>query len=85
MKKRFKNFSLISIGVIFGILVSINLSVFADKKEEAKKLPVEDLRIFAEVFGKIKADYVEEVADKKITNGSSEWHVGRTRSTFNLS
>jgi len=37
MKKRFKNFSLISIGVIFGILVSINLSVFADKKEEAKK------------------------------------------------
>ena len=60
MKKRFKNFSLISIGVIFGILVSINLSVFADKKEEAKKLPVEDLRIFAEVFGKIKADYVED-------------------------
>ena len=50
MKKRFKNFSLTSIGVIFGILVSINLSVFADKKEEAKKLPVEDLRIFAEVF-----------------------------------
>jgi carboxyl-terminal processing protease len=66
MKKRFKNFSLISIGVIFGILVSINLSVFADKNEEAKKLPVEDLRIFAEVFGKIKADYVEEVADKKL-------------------
>ena len=66
MKKRFKNFSLISIGDIFGILVSINLSVFADKKEEAKKLPVEDLRIFAEVFGKIKADYVEEVADKKL-------------------
>ncbi|MFZ9819597.1 MAG: S41 family peptidase [Methylophilaceae bacterium] len=66
MKKKFKNFSLISIGVIFGILVSINLSVFADKKEEAKKLPVEDLRIFAEVFGKIKADYVEEVADKKL-------------------
>ena len=66
MKKKFKNFSLISIGVIFGILVSVNLSVFADKKEEAKKLPVEDLRIFAEVFGKIKADYVEEVADKKL-------------------
>jgi carboxyl-terminal processing protease len=66
MKNRFKNFSLISIGIIFGILVSINLSVFADKKEEAKKLPVEDLRIFAEVFGKIKADYVEEVADKKL-------------------
>ena len=66
MIKRFKNFSVSSIGISFGILVSINLSVFADKKEEAKKLPVEDLRIFAEVFGKIKADYVEEVADKKL-------------------
>ena len=40
--------------------------MFADKKSEAKKLPVEDLRIFAEVFGKIKADYVEEVEDKQL-------------------
>src|SRR6056300_918319 len=66
MKNKFKSFTLITFGLVFGILISVNLSVFADKKGEAKKLPVEDLRIFAEVFGKIKADYVEEVEDKQL-------------------
>jgi carboxyl-terminal processing protease len=67
MKKNIRSFSLITFGIIFGILISINISVFADKKEDdTQKLPVDDLRIFAEVFGKIKADYVEEVADKKL-------------------
>jgi carboxyl-terminal processing protease len=66
MKNKFKSLTLITFGLVFGILISVNLSVFADKKSEAKKLPVEDLRIFAEVFGKIKADYVEEVEDKQL-------------------
>src|SRR6056300_1040003 len=66
MKNKFKSFTLITFGLVFGVLISVNLSVFADKKSEAKKLPVEDLRIFAEVFGKIKADYVEEVEDKQL-------------------
>jgi carboxyl-terminal processing protease len=66
MKNKFRSLTLITFGLVFGILISVNLSVFADKKSEAKKLPVEDLRIFAEVFGKIKADYVEEVEDKQL-------------------
>ena len=66
MKNKFKRLTFVTFGLVFGILISVNLSVFADKKSEAKKLPVEDLRIFAEVFGKIKADYVEEVEDKQL-------------------
>ena len=66
MKNKFKSLTLITFGLVFGILISVNLSVVADKKSEAKKLPVEDLRIFAEVFGKIKADYVEEIEDKQL-------------------
>ena len=66
MKNKFKSLTLITFGLVFGILISVNLTVFADKNSEAKKLPVEDLRIFAEVFGKIKADYVEEVEDKQL-------------------
>ena len=66
MKNKFKSLTLVTFGLVFGILISVNLSVFADKKSEVKKLPVEDLRIFAEVFGKIKADYVEEVEDKQL-------------------
>src|SRR5260221_13397856 len=29
-------------------------------------LPVDDLRLFSEVFGRIKSDYVEPVEDKKL-------------------
>ena len=37
-------------------------------KQEAKKegVPVDELRIFAEVFGRIKRDYVEQVDDKTL-------------------
>ena len=35
-------------------------------KEAASPLPVEELRAFTEVFGKIKSDYVEPVEDKKL-------------------
>jgi carboxyl-terminal processing protease len=66
MKNRIRSLSLIGFGVLFGLLVSLNFSVFADKNADPKNLPIEDLRIFAEVFGKIKADYVEDVDDKKL-------------------
>ena len=33
---------------------------------EATELPVDEIRTFAEVFAKIKSDYVEEVADKAL-------------------
>ena len=31
-------------------------------------MPIDDLRVFAEVFGKVKSDYVEPVEDKKLIN-----------------
>ncbi len=34
--------------------------------EQAEGLPLKDLRIFAEVFGRIKSDYVESVDDRKL-------------------
>ncbi len=34
--------------------------------EQAEGLPLNDLRIFAEVFGRIKSDYVESVDDRKL-------------------
>jgi carboxyl-terminal processing protease len=39
--------------------------VFAERAE-AEPLPLETLRIFTEVFGKVKSDYVESVEDKKL-------------------
>jgi len=48
-------------------LISVNLSALADKTE-LPQLPIDDLRVFAEVFSKVKTDYVEPVEDKKLIN-----------------
>ncbi|SEG22061.1 S41 family peptidase [Nitrosomonas ureae] len=60
--------SLILIGVIAGIMLSLNFSAIAKKEniETIHPLPIEELRTFAQVFGRIKSDYVESVEDKKL-------------------
>ena len=67
MRSKLEKFILILSGAIIGILISINLPVFADKTKSTN-LPIDELRIFAEVFGKIKSDYVEPIEDKKLIN-----------------
>lgn len=55
------------IGCCLGVLVSTAGSVLADKEaEQAVSLPFEELRTFAEIFGRIKQDYVESVDDKEL-------------------
>jgi carboxyl-terminal processing protease len=67
MRSKLEKFILILSGAIIGILISINLPVFADKTKSTN-LPIDELRTFAEVFGKIKSDYVEPIEDKKLIN-----------------
>ena len=67
MRSKLEKFILIACGAIIGVLISLNLPVFADKSEK-NNLPIDELRTFAEVFGKIKSDYVEPVEDKKLIN-----------------
>ena len=40
----------------------------AGQAENAVQLPIEDLKIFAEIFGKIKSDYVEDIDDSLLLN-----------------
>jgi carboxyl-terminal processing protease len=68
MRSSFEKFGLVGSGVLLGILVSLNISAWADKNNAAPQLPIDDLRVFAEVFGKVKSDYVEPVEDKKLIN-----------------
>ncbi|MBB5018165.1 carboxyl-terminal processing protease [Chitinivorax tropicus] len=65
MRNNVQKFSLVSAGVVIGVLLSLNFSAIADKAEP-QPLPVEDLRAFTDVFGRVKADYVEPVEDKKL-------------------
>jgi carboxyl-terminal processing protease len=46
-------------------MLSLTYSAVAEKMTKPQ-LPLDDLRAFAEVFGKIKSDYVEPVEDKKL-------------------
>jgi carboxyl-terminal processing protease len=64
---KFRNVGLIALGVVAGILVSLNFQAIADRAARTP-LPVEELRAFTEVFGAIKQNYVEPVEDKKLIN-----------------
>lgn len=58
-----KSVCVLALGVAFGM----NGNVFAaDKAESETVLPLEDLKTFTEIFGRIKQDYVEPVSDKKL-------------------
>jgi carboxyl-terminal processing protease len=57
---------LIGLGLVAGVFVSLHFAAVADKETLATPLPVEELRAFSEVFGRIKSDYVEPVSDKKL-------------------
>lgn len=65
MRSRIEKFGLVGAGLVVGILASMQFSAMAEK-ETLAPLPIEELRAFSEVFGRIKNDYVEPVSDKKL-------------------
>ena len=66
MKSKVQKAGLVLLGVLAGVMLSLNFSAIAQKDGIRAPLPVEELRSFAEVFGAIKSNYVEPVADKKL-------------------
>jgi carboxyl-terminal processing protease len=68
MGNKMRHFGLVIFGVITGVMLSLNFSANADKETQGvlHPLPIEELRAFTEVFGRIKSDYVEPVEDKKL-------------------
>lgn len=57
-----------ALGLALGAGMTIYSSVFAgnEKTTTASPLPLEELRAFTEVFGRVKSDYVESVEDKDL-------------------
>jgi carboxyl-terminal processing protease len=60
-----KNSSLVGLGLIAGVAVSMQFSALAQKPVEPG-MPLEELRQLADVYGLIKSDYVEPVEDKRL-------------------
>ena len=69
MKGKLKPLGLVTAGAVAGILVSIGLSAVAQREPRAT-LPLDELRQFTDVFGAIKANYVEPVEDRKLITGA---------------
>ena len=66
MKPKLQNYLLVLTGLMAGVLVSIGHGVFADREHTRATLPIEELRTFSDVFGRIKNDYVVDVDDKEL-------------------
>jgi len=65
MSSKLQQVGLVVLGAALGIAASLHFSAIADRQATVQ-LPVDDLRLFSEVFGRIKNDYVEPVEDKKL-------------------
>jgi len=65
MRNKLQQAGLVLFGLIAGIFISLNFSAIA-QKDAIAPLPIEELRIFADVFNAIKTGYVEPVEDKKL-------------------
>ncbi len=52
--------------VVVGVALGLTFSATAEKQNTALNLPIEEVRMLSEVFGRIKNDYVEPVDDKRL-------------------
>jgi carboxyl-terminal processing protease len=67
MGNKLSQIGLLVVGVLIGVAVSLNFSAEAQRGvTTTAPLPIEELRAFTEVFGRVKSDYVEPVEDKKL-------------------
>jgi len=71
MSTKRENGFLVLVGLIAGLSISIGSGVFAEREtKSAAGLPIEELRTFSDVFGRIKNDYVEDVEDSEMLNNA---------------
>ena len=66
MRNKLHHIGLVVIGILMGVAISLNFSAVAQKDAGFAPLPIEELRAFTEVFGRVKSDYVETVDDKRL-------------------
>jgi carboxyl-terminal processing protease len=70
MGKKLQQIGLVALGAALGVVASLHFSAMADRQASTLQLPIDDLRLFSEVFGRIKTDYVEPVDDRKLLKGA---------------
>ena len=66
MVQSMKKAGLVLSGAVAGVLLSLGLTAYADKKNGVGALPIEDVQKFSQVLSLIKNIYVDEVSDKEL-------------------
>ena len=66
LSNKMKAAGLVGFGAIAGVMLSLNFSAVAERQSTMLNLPIEEVRMLSEVFGRIKSDYVEDVDDKRL-------------------
>jgi carboxyl-terminal processing protease len=65
MFSKWRQIGLVTLGILVGVMISLNYSAVA-QRAGLSPLPVEEMRAFTDVFEAIKRNYVEPVEDKKL-------------------
>jgi carboxyl-terminal processing protease len=63
---KLKAIGLVTMGAAIGVAASLHFSAVADRQATMLNLPIEEVRMLSEVFGRVKQGYVEEVDDKRL-------------------
>jgi len=69
MKQTLRNSTLLLVGLLTGITLTLGHGVFA-LKNDSEEIPYEQLQTFSEVLNRIKSDYVEHVDDDKLLDSA---------------
>ncbi len=63
---KLKAAGLVGLGTVLGVSLSLHFSAVAERQSTMLNLPIEEVRMLSDVFGRVKAGYVEEVDDKRL-------------------
>ena len=65
MKSFFRSTTFLLTGLAAGFVLSTSVDAIA-QKSKGTELPLDDISLFADIFGAIKSYYVEDVSDSKL-------------------
>jgi len=60
----------LTVGLLIGLLLAGSHQVFAKRDNAVLELPLSDIRLFTDIYARIKKDYVEEVGDQALLEGA---------------
>ncbi len=71
MNSKWHKLTILITGMVLGLVLALGQGVWAERESQnGLPLPLDELKVFTQVFSKIKSDYVEPVEDRKLLKGA---------------